>query len=71
MRGLKLAYAERILPVTLTISDQWGYFSAAQNLSPADGLLAATAKCHDLTIVTRNEIDFQRVGVDYINPFEA
>ena len=71
MRGLKTTYAERILPVTLDICDQWGYFSAAQNLAPADGLLAATAKCHELTIVTRNERDFQRVGVDYINPFEA
>jgi len=48
-----------------------GHLSAAQNLTVADGLLAATAKCHELTIVTRNERDFQRVGVDYINPFEA
>jgi toxin FitB len=70
MRGLKMTYAERILPVTLDICDQWGYFSAARNLAPADGLLAATAKWHDLTIVTRNGVDFQRVGVDYFNPFE-
>jgi len=71
MRGLKMTFADRILPVTLEICDQWGHLSAAQNLTVADGLLAATAKCHELTIVTRNERDFQRVGVDYINPFEA
>jgi len=69
MRGLKSSFADRILPVTLEICDQWGYFSAEQNMAPADGLLAATAKCHDLTIVTRNEKHFQRVGVDYFNPF--
>jgi predicted nucleic acid-binding protein len=68
-RGLKATYADRILPVTLDICDQWGRFSAATNLAPADGLLAATAKCHDLTVATRNERDFQRVGVDYFNPF--
>jgi toxin FitB len=71
MRGLKFTYGDRILPVTLEICDQWGHFSAQQNLAPADGLLAATAKCHDLTVITRNERDFQRVGVDYFNPFEA
>jgi toxin FitB len=69
MRGLKAIYADRIFPVTLDICDQWGRFSVEQNLAPADGLLAATAKCHDLTVATRNERDFQRVGVDYFNPF--
>jgi toxin FitB len=69
MQGLKMIFSDRILPVTWEICNQWGYFSAAQNLGPADGLLAATASCHELTIVTRNERDFQRVGVDYFNPF--
>lgn len=69
VRGLKLAFADRILPVTLEICEQWGRLSAAQNLALADGLLAATAQCHELTIVTRNERDFQGVGVDYFNPF--
>ena len=70
MRGLKMSFSHRILPVTLEICDQWGHLLATQNLAAADGLLAATAQCHDLTIVTRNERDFQRCGVDYINPFE-
>ncbi len=68
--GLVITFAERILPVTLEICDQWGYLSAGQNLAAADGLLAATAQCHELTLVTRNEKHFQRVGVDFINPFE-
>jgi len=70
MRDLKMTFAHRILPVTLEICDQWGHLSAAQNLAVADGLLAATAICHELTVITRNERDFQRIGVDYFNPFE-
>jgi predicted nucleic acid-binding protein len=33
-------------------------------------LIAATAMQKELTLVTRNEHDFQRCGVDFINPFE-
>ncbi len=70
MLGLPLFYEDRILPVTLEICDQWGYFLAEQNVPPADGLMAATAHFHDHTVVTRNVKHFQRVGIDYFNPFE-
>ena len=39
-------------------------------LSMADGLIAATALEHDLTVVTRNEKDFTGLGVELINPWE-
>lgn len=35
-----------------------------------DGLIAATALVHDLTVVTRNTSDFERTGVRILNPFE-
>jgi predicted nucleic acid-binding protein len=35
-----------------------------------DGLLAATALEHDLTLVTRNAKDFSGSGVVLINPWE-
>ena len=35
-----------------------------------DGLLAATAKIHGLTLVTRNTADVARTGVPLLNPFE-
>ena len=38
-------------------------------LPTVDGLLAATALMHDLTIVTRNERDFSRSGASVLNPF--
>ena len=36
-----------------------------------DAMIAATAQVHNLTIVTRNVRDFDRLGVPTFNPFEA
>lgn len=35
-----------------------------------DALIAATALCKNLTVVTRNTRDFERFGVPLLNPFE-
>ena len=44
--------------------------NAPRRVPPIDGLLAATALVHGLTLVTRNVEDFARPGVSYLNPFE-
>jgi predicted nucleic acid-binding protein len=36
-----------------------------------DGMIAATAIVHDLTVVARNVRDFDRLGVKTLNPFSA
>ncbi|HEX4953344.1 MAG TPA: type II toxin-antitoxin system VapC family toxin [Thermoanaerobaculia bacterium] len=36
-----------------------------------DALIAATARVHGLTVVTRNVADFAGFGVTVLNPFEA
>lgn len=36
-----------------------------------DGLIAATALVHGLTVVTRNAADFAPTGVPLLNPWEA
>lgn len=35
-----------------------------------DGMIAATAAVHNLTLVTRNVGDFERLGVRVLNPFD-
>jgi predicted nucleic acid-binding protein len=39
-------------------------------LNTADGMIAATAIEHDLTVVTRNVKDFVGLGVKVFNPWE-
>ena len=34
-----------------------------------DSLIAATALVHDLVVVTRNRADFQKAGVNVVDPF--
>lgn len=69
LEGLYLHYAPRILAVTREIAECWGKLSPQQPLPVSDGLIAATALEHDLTVVTRNTADFERSGVRLLNPF--
>lgn len=62
-------FAGRILDVTLETALEWGGLSAIRPLPQVDGLLAATALRHDLTLVTRNIDDFRGLGVHLLNPF--
>lgn len=36
-----------------------------------DAMIAATAIVHRLTVVTRNVRDFQKLGIEPLNPFES
>jgi len=36
-----------------------------------DSLIAATALVHGLTVATRNRSDFEKAGVEMVNPFTA
>jgi toxin FitB len=65
----------RMLPVTELIGERWGMLSghcrlAGTTLKVADGLIAATALEHDLTLVTRNVKDFAGLGVTLFNPWK-
>ena len=66
---LQTEYEADILAITDTISDQWGHMMAQQTLPVIDGLLAATALTHGLTVATRNVTDFEHSGVNVVNPF--
>jgi predicted nucleic acid-binding protein len=59
----------RILAITENIAQRWGVLNSPDPLPVIDGLLAATALEHGLTLVTRNVRDIQRTGVAHLNPF--
>jgi predicted nucleic acid-binding protein len=68
-------FRNRILPVTYDIADRWGIWEAqcqlnGTPLNTADGLIAATALEHDLTIVTRNVKHFAGCGGAIVNPWD-
>ena len=59
----------RILPVSNAVAERWGRNNVPDALPVIDGLLAATALEHGLTLVTRNVRDVQRSGAQLLNPF--
>ena len=61
--------ADRVLPIDESIAEAWARLSVPDPLPLIDGLLAATAKVHGLTLVTRNVADISRTGVSLLNPF--
>lgn len=62
----------RVLDIDRHVADRWGRIQAttSRTLPAIDGLLAATALQHDLTLVTGNTRDFHGLGVPLINPCE-
>ena len=66
---LRVVHKQDVLPVTEAIAEHWGALMALRTLPAIDGLLAATALEHGLTIVTRNTADFQATGMSLVNPF--
>ena len=69
------AFGERVLPFDREIAEALGGLMArlekkGRVIGLADGIIAATAHVHNLTLVTRNVADFESTGVRLLNPFE-
>jgi len=63
------------LPWDATISRRWaklvvGLRQQGVTFSLLDGMIAATALVHDLIVVTRNTRDFNKTGVNVMDPFD-
>jgi predicted nucleic acid-binding protein len=71
LADLGVAFVDRILPIDRAVADEWGRLSAIRTVPAVDGLLAATAKVHGMTLVTRNVADVAGLGAAVFNPFEA
>ena len=60
--------SDRLLPVDHTVAEEWGRLRAIRSVPVVDALIAATARVHALTLVTRNEKDVAGLGVATLNP---
>jgi predicted nucleic acid-binding protein len=73
---LRSWFAGRILPVTESIAERWGHLAASARkqgvtVTVVDGMIAATALEHRLTLATRNIRDFVPLGLEVCNPWDA
>lgn len=73
-RTLPALFHDRVIPIDDDVARTWGRLSAARQrsgrpLPVIDGMLAATALTHGLTLVTRNVGDFSRLEVVVLNPW--
>ncbi len=73
---LSARFANRLSPINGAIAEIWGAMAGQAHLKGItlaiiDGLMAATAKHHDLTVVTRNVKDFSIWGVPITNPWQT
>ena len=74
LTSLSQTMAGSILSFNRAAAHSWGQMQGQLDLkgiriSPFDGILAATAIRHGLTVVTRNERDFKDAPVRMLNPF--
>ena len=72
---LLVRFDGRIFPLDTDVLMEWGKLTAlteaAGNPMPAiDSLLAATVLTHELTLITRNVSDFERAGIEIVNPWD-
>ncbi len=72
---LLVRFSRQILPIDTPVMIQWGHLIAAlevrgKMMSALDALIAIIAQYNDLSLVTRNEKDFEHIDVMLINPWQ-
>lgn len=69
-------FESRILPADAEVMQAWGDLvgqaeAQGHRIPDLDAIIAATAACHHLTLVTRNEDDFLHAGIPLLNPWKS
>lgn len=60
-----------VIPIDEPIAEEWARLNVPDALPLIDGLLAATANVHDLTLVTRNVREVANTGAKLLDPFSV
>jgi predicted nucleic acid-binding protein len=72
---LESRFKDRIIPIDIQISLKWGEIQAnlevkGNSMPTIDSLIASTALCKNLIVVTRNGKDMKQRFVEILNPWE-
>jgi toxin FitB len=59
---MRTRLGNRVLPIDEPIAEAWALLALPNSLPLIDGLLAATARVHGLTLVTRNVADIAQLA---------
>jgi toxin FitB len=68
---MRARLGDRVLPIDEPVAEAWALLGIPDPLPLIDGLLAATAKVHGLTLVTHNVADIAVAGVSLLDPFSG
>jgi toxin FitB len=65
-----VAASYNVLPMDAAVFRDWArLMHKKSNTLYEDAMIAATARVHDLVVVTRNVSDFKSLSVELLNPF--
>lgn len=73
---LRAMFEDRVLGVTEDVMLVWRLlvhegWKVGHTFPQPDAIIAATARYHGLTVVSRNSVDFERAKVPVVNPWTA
>ncbi|ACK50365.1 PilT protein domain protein [Methylocella silvestris BL2] len=73
-QNLRPMFDQRVLPVTEDVMFKWRLLveegrKARHTFSQPDLIIAATALCHGLTILSRDTSDYERAGAPVVDPW--
>ncbi|NKK91978.1 PIN domain-containing protein [Rhizobium leguminosarum bv. viciae] len=74
VQDLPQRFEQRVISVDQPVAIAWGDLMglakrSRRGISSIDGLIAATAIAHDLTLATRNIKDFEGFGIELVDPW--
>ena len=65
------AFAGRVIPIDTEVAHISATLHVPNPRPVRDALIAATALCHSMTVVTRSVVDFESTGVRTLDPWVA
>ncbi|MHB1946729.1 MAG: PIN domain-containing protein [Gammaproteobacteria bacterium] len=63
------AFSERILPIDVAVAQRCAKLHVPNPRSDRDAIIAATGLVHGMIVVTRNVNDFEKTGIEILNPW--